>query len=154
MKPITVSKTIAADPARVFEIMSDFEHAPERISAITKVEMHTEGPTRLGTRFTEWRTMFGKEASETMEVSAFEPGRSYTLAAESHGSRYTTTMRALPDNGGTRVECEFSAEPQTAIAKVMGVVMGPMLRNMCCKAFDQDFEDLRTVAEAGDAAEA
>lgn len=150
MKPLVVSKTIAADPASVFEVMSDFEHAGERISAINKVEMHTEGPVGLGTRFTEWRTMFGKEASETMEVTAFEPGRSYVLSAESHGSKYTSIMRSLPEGHGTRVEFEFSAEPQTMMGRVMGALMGVVFKGSLCKAIEQDLVDLKAAVEGAD----
>ena len=149
MKPLVITKSINAKPQRVFELMSDFEHAGDYISAINKVEMHTEGPVGVGTRFTETRTMFGKEATETMEVSIFEPGQSYTLLAGSHGSRYTSIMRALPEGDGTRVEFEFHAEPHSFMAKTMSMLLGPLMKGAVAKAMGQDLEDLRVAAEAG-----
>lgn len=147
-KPWIVSTTMHAPPERVFEVMCDFEHAADRISAITKVEMHTDGPTRVGTRFTETRIMFGKEATETMEVTALEPGRGYTLEASSHGCKYVSHLRCEPAGEGTKVEFEMHATPLSFGAKVMCILMAPVMKGSVCKAMAKDFEDLRAVVEA------
>src|SRR5690606_37390928 len=87
MPKIEVSRSVNAPPATVFEMLTDLEGAPRRIPAIQKIEMLTPGPVGVGTRFRETRVMFGREASETMEFVAFEPGRSYTVTAFSCGTR-------------------------------------------------------------------
>ncbi|UCF66468.1 MAG: SRPBCC family protein, partial [Acidobacteriota bacterium] len=126
MTPISVSCDIAAPVEHVFARAVDFAHAAERIEAILAVEMLSEGPVGVGTRFRETRKMFGKEASETMEVSTFEPPRRYVLSAESHGARYRSTFTFEPTGHGTRVTRSFEAIPLTFFARLMSFLMNPM----------------------------
>jgi carbon monoxide dehydrogenase subunit G len=149
MKPIVLSTEVKASPARVWEVMSDFEHAAERISGIQSVEMLTEGPVRVGTRFRETRVMFGKLAVEEMEVTALEPGRSYTLSADSCGVHFDSTMRAVPVGAGTRLELEMRSRALTLGARVMGAAMGPLMKGAMCKAVSKDLEDIKRAAETG-----
>lgn len=148
MPELTASIHIAAAPAAVFAICSDFVHAPQHVSAITRVEMLTQGPTRQGTRFKETRKMFGKEATETMEVVEFSPDSSFTLGAESCGTRYRTTFSFTPKEGGTEVEFRFLATPLTLTAKVMGAIMMPFMKKMLHKCVMQDLQDVKKRLEA------
>ena len=50
---ICLSKTIDAEPAEVFDRITDLHNAAERIEAITHLEVLTEGPIGAGTRFRE-----------------------------------------------------------------------------------------------------
>lgn len=88
MPAVEITTTIAAPLARVFALFTDLEHAAQNIAAIQSLELLTPGPMRKGTRFRETRVMFGKQATEEMEVVDFVPGRSYSVAAESCGARY------------------------------------------------------------------
>jgi hypothetical protein len=142
----TVDRHIAAPPDVVFARASDFRRGHETISAIVKMDVLTDGPVRIGTRFRETRVMFGREATEEMTVTAFEPPKRYTLAAESHGSRYHTELSFAPDGQGTRVTMSFAAMPVTFMARVMGVLMRPMMKGivkMCAK----DLDDLKSAIE-------
>ncbi|HVS17875.1 MAG TPA: SRPBCC family protein [Planctomycetota bacterium] len=130
MNEVTVERTVAAPPERVFAASIDVPRWPEIVPAIQKVELLSSGPVGVGTRFRETRLFFGREATETMEVLEFEPPRRYLLGAESHGSRYRTEFRFEPEGAGTRVVFTFRAEPLTFGAKVMGVLMKPMLKKM------------------------
>lgn len=143
MAELVASTRIAASPAAVFAACSDFEHAAQHIGAITKVEMLTPGPVGKGTKFRETRKMFGKEATETMEVLEFFPNTSYVLGAESCGSRYRTTFTFTPAGGGTDVEFRFSATPLTFWAKVAGAVMMPLMKGVLRKCVMQDLEDIK-----------
>lgn len=130
MNKVIVERTIAAPPERVFAASSNIPQWAEVVPAITKIEMLTDGPVGVGTRFRETRVMFGREATETMEVLEFEPPRRYLLGAESHGARYRTELRFEPDGEGTRMVFDFTGVPLTFMAKVMGFVMKPMLKKM------------------------
>ena len=68
MTSFEVSTVISASPERVFALFTDLAHAPDNIRAIKKLELLTPGPMCMGTRFRETRVMFGKEATEEMEV--------------------------------------------------------------------------------------
>jgi hypothetical protein len=148
MASIQLSKAIAADPARVFALASDLPNAPKFIPGIKRMEMLTSGPVGKGTKFRETRIMFGKEATETMEMIEFEPGKSYSIGCESCGVRYLTRMDFKPEGAWTRVEMHTSITPVSLMAKLMSplsVVMKGMMR----KALDGDLESLKKAAEGG-----
>jgi carbon monoxide dehydrogenase subunit G len=146
MLQFTLEKHIAAPPARVFAAASDFQNAPQRIRGIERVEMLTSGPVGVGTRFKETRVMFKKEATEEMEVTAFDPPRSYTLGCESCGCRYSTVLRFTPKDAGTDVSFTFEAVPLTSIAKVMSFLMKPMIKSSL-KMIARDLDDLKASLE-------
>lgn len=139
---IHVSRTIPAAPEQVFAAATDVVGAPRRIDGIESTELLTDGPVGLGTRFRETRVMFGKEATEEMEVVGFDPPRSWSLAAESCGCKYLTEIRFVPDGAGTRIEMDFGGEPQTFLARIMGAVMAPLMRGTMVKCLEQDLESL------------
>lgn len=152
MAGFKTEKLIAAPPERVFAASSDFASAADTISAIEKMEVLTEGPVGVGTKFRETRKMFGKEAKETMEVTEFEPPRRYVLIANSHGSIYRSEYTFEPEGAGTRVTLSFEATPQTFMAKVLGVIFRLFLKKMISMC-DADLEDLKNHVErsaAGD----
>lgn len=142
----TVDRHIAAPPEVVFARATDFRRAPEFITSIVRMEILTSGPIGAGTRFRETRLMFGREATEEMTVTVFEPPKRYTLSAESHGSRYHTELSFVPDGQGTRITMTFQGTPVTFMARVMSVLMRPMMKSaakMCAK----DLDDIKTAVE-------
>ncbi len=145
----STDRHIAAPPEALWAILSDLDRWGETITAIKSLEKLTEGPVGPGTRFRETRVMFGREATEVMTIDEFRPPHRMTFVAESHGSKYFSEMRFEPDAGGTRATIAFRAEPQSLGAKVMGVLMGPMMKGSIVKAFDADLEDMQRAAEAG-----
>ncbi|MBK8178639.1 MAG: SRPBCC family protein [Planctomycetes bacterium] len=139
MTSITSSRFVRASQAAAFALASDLRGAPSRIPAIVRLEVLTDGPIGVGTRFRETRRMFGREATEEMEVTSFDPPRSYAVGCESCGARYRSEFRFTPQDGGTEIRMEFAAEPLTAMAKVMGFLMRPMMKKMvqtCAKDLD------------------
>ena len=103
MGPITASKRVSAPLESVWNVMADLENAADRIQAIVKLEVLTDGPVGLGTRFRETRIMFKKEATEEMEITAWDPPNSYTTEADGCGCHYTTVFTCERDGDGTKV---------------------------------------------------
>ncbi len=130
MASVTVTRFFRAPVEKSFAVATDLRRAPERIPGILKLEVLNEGPIRVGTRFRETRRMFGKEATEEMEITAMQPPHSYTVCADSHGCRYRSEFRFAPKDGGTEVTMEFRAEPYSFFAKVMSVLMRPMMKQV------------------------
>ena len=143
-----VDTQIAAPVDRVFAAATDFSRASETIQGIKKVELLTDGPVGHGTRFRETRIMFGREATEVMEVTGFEPPHRYTLGAESHGCRYHTEwIFSKAGENATRVEMVFDAVPTTTLAKIMSFMMKPLTKKMvqiCAKDLDDLKESIET----------
>ena len=153
---VAITKDIMATQDRVFSIFTDLGQAAGRISGIEKIEILTGGPMRIGTRWRETRVMYGKEATEEMEITTFDPPNSYQADARSHDMHYISEYKFSPiDNGaGTRVEMRFTGIPQTFMAKIMGTIMGKMMRNMMINmminCMGADMGDLRNIAERSD----
>lgn len=146
MARFTLTKEIAASPDRVFAVFSDLESAPDNLSGVNKLEVLTDGPVGKGTRFRETRTIFKREATEEMEITAFAPGKGYAVEAESCGAHYRTEFRFQPTAAGTRVEMDLDSRPITFMAKLMSPLAVIMTRPMK-KLMDKDLEELKTVAE-------
>ena len=148
MPEYTLHKDIDAPAARVFAISSDFENAASRVSGIQSVEVLTDGPVGIGTRFKETRVIFKREATEEMEVVEFEPPHRYRLLAESCGTRYETDIIVTPDGDDRcRLEFRMRPEPLTRLAKVLSFVMRPMIKSML-RLMDKDLEDVKRAAES------
>jgi len=148
MPNLAVSETVAAPPERVFAAATDFPNCADYIEGIQRVEMLTDGPVGKGTRFRETRKLFGKEATEEMEIVEYDPPRSYVLGAESHGSRYRTELRFEPEGEGTKVTMDFQATPLSGFAKVMTVLAKPMMKSMA-KMCAKDLKDIKQHVEGG-----
>jgi len=146
-----VRERVNALPTAVFALASDFQNAPQRITGIKRMEMLTDGPVGVGTKFRETRVMFGKEATETMEVVDFQPGRSYTLSATGCGMEYRTVVSVRPIGAGSEVSIEFNGTPLTFVARFMCVLMGWMVKSAGVKAMKKDLADLKGAVEGSGA---
>lgn len=123
----------------VFRHATDLRNVPNIVPGIRSIEVLTDGPVRVGTRFKETRVVFGREHSETMEVTAIDPPRACTFSCESGGARYDSRFTFRAKDGGTEIELEVTATPLTFFAKVMGFMMKPMTKMMskeCAKDLD------------------
>jgi hypothetical protein len=146
MARVTVTRRVEAPPATVFALFSDFENAAGRVTAIKKIELLTPGPVGVGTRFRETRVVFGREATEEMEVTAFEPGRHYALTARSCGAEYRSGLHFRPDGSGTVVEASFEARPLTLLARLLSPLTA-LMSGVLKKCLEGDVEDLKKIAE-------
>lgn len=135
---LKLTRTIAAPPERVFAVSTDIRRCQEFVDGIERTEVLTDGPVGLGTRFRETRVMFGKEATEEMEVVTYEPPHKWAVSAESCGCRYHTEMRYVPDGDGTRIEWEMTSEPLSFVARVMSALMTPLMKGTMVKCLESD----------------
>lgn len=147
---ITSSCDIRAPQEEVFDLFTDLEHLAQHVQAITLVKVLTDGAIGIGTRFEETRVMFGKEASETMEVTAFERPNRLVEEAHSGGMHYTSVWTFTESGGTTTVTIAFEGVAQTFAGKVLGLVFS-FMKNSMKKAFEADVNDLKKVAESAPA---
>lgn len=148
MKPIAVSETVHAPIGDVFAAASDIPNAATRVRGINRIEMLTEGPVGQGTKWRETRTMFGRQASETMWIAEWEPPRRYVVEARSHGAHYLTpiTFEDLGD-GSTRMTMTMHATPETFMARVMMKLFAGM-RSKIVSCLADDLKDIRAYCES------
>jgi uncharacterized protein YndB with AHSA1/START domain len=148
----TVSGQINAPAAAVFAAATDIPSFPQRITGIKKVEVHTAGPMAKGTRFSETRVMFGKEATATMEIIDFQPGRSYTTLSTQGGCEYRMIVSVRPiggggTGGGSELRFDFSGKPLTFLTKLMSPLQSLTVKTVGAKALRKDITDMKAALE-------
>jgi carbon monoxide dehydrogenase subunit G len=146
MPTFTVTQTVQAPVADVFAVFADVENAASRITEILRIEKLTPGPVGVGSRFKETRVMFKREATETFEVTAFEPGDNYELTATSCGAEFCTRFTFTPDGNGTRVDVTVQTRALSLYAKLF-TPMAFLMKGMMRKCLIRDLEQLRTAVE-------
>jgi carbon monoxide dehydrogenase subunit G len=134
----------------IWKLITQIENSHTFISAIQKIEV-LENPTDsfIGFKWKETRVMFGKEAVETMWVKEAEEFKFYLVEAQSHGSKYTTHIQIIEEEGQTFLQISFKAEALNFIAKVFSFLLGGLMKGSMIKAFDKDLQDIKKAAESG-----
>src|SRR5262249_10269087 len=100
-----------------------------------------------GTRFKETRKMFGKQTTEMMEVTAYEPYRRYELSATSGGVAFTSEFKFTPEPGGTRVEFIMVTKPLTFAAKLMAP-LGWLMKGSITRCVKRDVAAVKAYVES------
>ncbi|MGQ0629109.1 MAG: SRPBCC family protein [Phycisphaerales bacterium] len=130
MPQLLLNRRIEAPTSVVFDRCTDFPNAAGIVPAITRVEVLTPGPVGKGYRFKETRVMFGREATETMEVVEWEPGRVFALGGTSCGMRFKTRFECVAEGGATMLKVCFDATAESLMAKIMSPLSFLMLKPM------------------------
>lgn len=140
-----LSELIDAPARRVFELAADIPRAAERIDGISKVEMLTEGPIGVGTRWRETRSGMG---TEELTITDFDPPRGYSVGAESCGCRFESQFLFSPSESGehTLVELITRWQPVSWYARLMSP-LSLLMSGMMKKAMAKDLADLKRAAE-------
>ena len=148
MTSISVSVDVSAPLERTFEVYTDLPRVAERIPGVVTLEVLSDGPFGVGTRWRETRIMLKKEATEEMWVTACDAPHSYTVASESHGMKYSTLFSFVVDQNGTKVTWDFTGSPQTLGTKVLSPLFNLLMKGAMIKLMRRDLEALRDVCES------
>lgn len=149
---VTVTRRTTAPPDVVWSVATDIEGTVEVLEGVTGVERLDGGDGfGPGLRWRETRVLFGREASEELEITAVEEGRSYTAEAESGGTRYHSVLRVEPAETGSLVTMTFGAEQ--ARRRLLGRIADRVgatraMERATSKALQQDLDDIVAAAEA------
>jgi hypothetical protein len=93
--------------------------------------------------------MMGHEATETLEITAFDRPRSYTIGCQSCGSHFETTFRFAPAAADTTdVFVEVNCEPRSFMARLMAPLGSLMFAKMMRSCLDADLKDIKRAAES------
>jgi hypothetical protein len=154
MKSFSMTKRIDATVEAVFDVGSDLEHAAGRIRGIVKIELLTPGPVGVGTRWRETRRMMGREHTETLEMTAFDRPRSYTVGCDFCGAYMETTFQFTPAGGSpsnasaTDVTLDIRYEARSLLAKLWSFLTTSMFDKMIRECMQNDLDDLARAAES------
>lgn len=149
---MTVSRHVDAPRQRVWDVVTDLDRSPEVISAIQKIERVQGDGFGLGTRWRETRTMFGREATEVMEVTEVDPPRGYVVETEGAGTHYRSEFSLTDEGDGTRLTMTFGAEPRGVVGRVMAATVGRLFSGATRSAVTADLDDIARTCETDAAA--
>lgn len=146
---LVVSRNIDAEPAVVWRIVTDIEGSADVLTNVLRVERLDDAETfGVGMRWRETRTMFGKEATEEMQVTEVDPGVSYTVVSDSGKTRYTSVVRVTPlDDDRSELSMSFGAETSGIVTTILGATIGRLFQGATRRTLEQDLADLGTAAE-------
>jgi carbon monoxide dehydrogenase subunit G len=145
----TVQKEVNAAPARVWDLLTDVDAYETLIRGITKVEILSESPDfKVGTRWLETRRMFGGEATEEMTVTQVDPGKSYTVEAESHGAHYKWVLSVEPSENGSILKMTFHAKPTGVVPGILANTIGRLFEHTTHKTLQDELDDIAAAAKA------
>lgn len=147
MAHFTVTKRVAAPVERVFDVAADLAHAADRIRGIEKIELLTDGPVGVGTRWRETRKVMGSRSTETMEITAFDRPHGYTVGCDSSGAHFEAKFSFAPDGNGTFVMLDARAEATSLMAQLMSPLGNLMFGTLMRKCMHDDLDDLARAAE-------
>ena len=149
MSELSVSRQVSVSPDRLWELITDLKRSPEVISAVTAIKRLDGGEGfDVGTKWQETRTVFGQETTEVLEVVAIDPGRSYTVEAESLGERFRSVITVGPSPNGSVITMTFASEPAGTVSKVLAGTVGKLFEGGTKKALVRDLDDIADIAES------
>jgi len=124
---VTVRQAIARPPEEVFEYLADASNNPSWQSGMVACTWEGDGPIALGSRYRQQAKMMGRPIVSLFEVTAFEAGRSISIATIESSFPIQVTRGVEPTADGCIAEAIVSGEPSGCFA-LLGPLMKPMLR--------------------------
>lgn len=145
----SVSTDIAAAPERVWEVLTDIHGSPNVLSGVQRVDVLTDGPYAVGTRWRETRKIMGMSGTEEMHVVDNEPLRRTVIEARSRGTVYRTEFALEETEAGTSLSMTFGADsPETSgVGGLLQRVTGPLGERMSQRMMTSDLADIAAAAE-------
>jgi uncharacterized protein YndB with AHSA1/START domain len=143
--PIVASVEIARSPEDVFAYVGQLDRHGEWQAAVERVEVHTEGPTRVGTRATDVRRVPMGKMKSTYEMTEWDPPRRAVFRGLNGPIRANGVFSVEPAGEGrskATIELDFEAHG-------IGKLLLPLVRREAAKRTPEDQQALKARLEAG-----
>ena len=134
---------VARTPEDVFAYLTNVSNLPAWQSGVHSAQIEDAGPPRTGARIRESRHMLGRELNTTLEITGYDPPRTFVLKALNSPVPFTVRHELAASGGGTTLT--VVAEGDAAF--LPGFASGIMARR-AEKQFRKDFERLKKQLEA------
>lgn len=148
---VTLSRRIAAPPAVVWEVLTDLDQAQRRLSQVTDLQVISDGPYAVGTRWRETRRMMGASDTQELVVVENDPLRRTVTAAVDASTTYRTTMllESLDESAATLLTVTFTAsvDDPTRLQRLALSVVGPLGLKLTERSIRVELDDIAAAAE-------
>lgn len=127
----------------VYAYLSDLEHTPEWNWAITETKKTTSGPTTVGTRYIQTRSV-PQAGTEILEIAALDPD--HRIEVQGTLAQFAAQLRydLAPQADGTELTNTVSLEPQGALR-----LISPILGGRIKRAVAENLNVLKAQLEVG-----
>ena len=127
----------------VFAVLTDPEKTPLWSAPAVEERWLTPPPIGVGSRRLAVTSGLGRRMENVAEVTAYEPGRGWTMTSVS-GPRFVATAAFATVDEGTRIDFTWTFALTGASRLVEPVVVRVFMRQ-----FKQDLASLRSMMESG-----
>jgi carbon monoxide dehydrogenase subunit G len=151
MSAARARRRIGAPAERVWAAATDVAGACERMSGVERIELLSDGPFGVGTRWRETRIALDQRPTEEMLVVDCDPPRRIVLevrGGDSVSRAVTTLVPAGPAT--TDVEVTFESTPRSVAGRLLGAVLGTLAARTVLATLNRDLEDLARWCEQVD----
>jgi len=140
---MTVIRSIHAPAGVVFQTVADAKRFAQAISGVTKVEVVSEAPSGVGTRFRQSRLMNGKETTMEFEVTEYVKNERVRIVNETHGTIWDSLFTLAPSNGSTTLTMRM----ETRSLRLLPRLLMPLVCLFIKKAVEKDIDAVKTFCE-------
>ena len=134
---------IARPLADVFAVLTDAEKTPAWSASAVEERWLTPPPVGVGSRRLAVTRGMGRTSQNVAEVTAYEPGRSWTMTSVS-GPRFVATADFATVDQGTRVDFTWTFALTGALR-----LIEPVFLRAFMSRFEQDLARLKSMMESG-----
>jgi len=148
---IEVSREIQASAEGVWAVITDIPGAARVLRGVSRIEMLTDGPYDVGTRWLETRRMMGREETQDMVVAECNVPVQTRVTATDGGVNYSSTLRVEPlGEARCRLSMSFGAQHPGAspFARLLWTVFGPLGARFARHRMAADLDDIAAAAES------
>ena len=119
---------IERPPREVFAFLTELGNVPRWQSGVKDVRPEGEGELAVGSRFLEVREFMGRRAESTLEVTALEPEREFSIRVVEGPIPFAVRHLLAPEATGTRLTVRGEGEPGGVLKLGGGLVAGAVKR--------------------------
>ncbi|MCO4763814.1 MAG: SRPBCC family protein [Myxococcales bacterium] len=140
---VTVVVEIARDADEVFAYLANFENNPAWQGGMVSARFVTEPPLGVGSQYVQRARFMGRPIETHFEVTAFEQGRSISIASLQSTFPIQVTREVTPiDSNRCRVKADVRGEPAGVFK-----MAAPLMRRMVSRSVNGDYQALKKLLE-------
>ncbi len=143
MKPVRVSRQIAAPLEIVFRTISDARYFCDAVPHITKIEFVSDQHSGTGTRFRETRDTNGRIETVELEIAEFVENDRVRMISDAGGTIWDTLFTVSQRAGDVEMKMQMDIIPHTILARIMT----RLIRRMVVKGVEADMDAIKMYCE-------